>query len=165
MPDVFVVNGVALGLANFLKNDLLGELRCNASKDAFGGFRDKQFSACFRIRIELACLFNRYLQVRVFDLLGILDDRLDCVGVDLAAILVEHGAQIFLRLVVLAGCDDNCVLDRADHDLRVDPLLAADPFDNVVELACHKFQVSGQRCQVSGSKSQDLVLLKPRPDT
>src|SRR5229473_3011316 len=156
MADVLVVNGVALSLAYFLEDDLLGQLRCNASENSLGDLGNEQLAARFRVGIELASLVDRYLQVGILDLLGILDNRLDRVGVDLAALLVEHRAQIFLRLVVLASRDDDGVLDRANHDLRVDPLLAADPFDNVVKLACHKFrsQVSGLRSQVSGLRLQ-----------
>ena len=105
---------------------------------------NEQFSAGFRVGIELASLIHRHLQIRIFNLLWILDDRLDRIGIDLAGILVEHRAQVFLGLVVLASRDDNGVFDRADHDLRVDSLFAADPFDDVVKLACHKL-VSGVR--------------------
>src|SRR5512143_3682225 len=128
VTDVFVVNRVALGLADLLKNDLLGELSRNATEDSLRNFRDQQFAAEFCVGIELASLIDRDLQVGIFNLLGSLHDRFDRVGIDLAAVFVEHGPQVFLRLIVLAGGDDNGILDRADHNARIDALLTADPF-------------------------------------
>ena len=138
VADVFVVDGVALGFAHFLKNDLLGELRGDAAEDAFGRFGDEQFSAGFGARIELTSLIDGDLKIGIFDLLRIFDDRLHRVSVDLAAVFIEDGAQVFLRLVVLARGDDDGVLYGADYNLGIDSLFAADAFDDVVELTCHK---------------------------
>ena len=138
VADVFVVDGVAFGLAYFLKNDLLGKLRGDAAKDAFGRFGDEQFSAGFGAGVELARLVDGHLKIRIFDLLGVFDDRLHRVGIDLAAVFIEDGAQVFLRLVVFARGDDDGVFHGADYNLGIDSLFAADPFDDVVELTCHK---------------------------
>src|SRR5208282_2551258 len=118
VPDVFVVDGVAFRLAYFLKNDLLGELGSDAAEDPFSHFRDQQFSAGFRAGVEFASLFHGDLQIRIFHLFGSFDDRLYGIGIDLAAVFIEHGAQVFLGLVVFARGDDDRVLNRTDYDLR-----------------------------------------------
>ena len=144
MPDVFVVNRVAFRLAHLLKYDLLRKLRCNPPQNPFRHFRDQQFSARFCARIQLPRLLHGYLKIRIFHLLRILDDRLHRIRADLAALFVEHRAQVFLRLVVFARGHHNGVLDRAYHNLRINALLPADPFDNVVKLTSHIN--SGLRC-------------------
>ena len=138
MPDVFVVNRVAFGLAHFLENDLLGQLRGDAAQNSFGHLRDQQLAASFRARIQLARLLHRNLEIRVFDLLRTLNNGFHRIGIDLAALFVENCAEIFLRLVILPRRHDDRVLDRADHNLRVDSLFPAHALDDVVKLASHK---------------------------
>src|ERR1019366_1721130 len=152
MPDVFVVNRVAFRLAHFLKYHLLRKLSRNPPQNPFRHFLDRQRTARFRARIQLPRLLHRYLQIRIFHLLRILDDRLHRIRVDLAALFVEYRAQVFLRLVVLARGHHNGVLDRTHHNPRINAFFPADPFDDVVELTSHNrsaFQVSGLRSQVS----------------
>ncbi len=151
MTDVLVVNRVTFRFAHFLKYDLLRQLRRNPTQNSFRHFRDEQLSAGFRARIQLPRLLHRHLQIRIFHLLRSLDDRLHRIGIDLAAIFVEHRAQVFLRLVVFARGHHNGVLDRAHYNLRINAFFPADPFDDVVKLTSHK----KSRCQVSGLRSQD----------
>ena len=63
----------------------------------------------------------------------------DGEGADLAALLVEFGAEVLLRLVILSGGYDDRILDRSDHDLRIDALFAAESVDYVVQFTRHKF--------------------------
>ena len=137
MSDVFVVNRVAFRLAHLLKYDLLRQLRRNPPQNSFRHFRDQQLSAHFRGRIQLPRLLHRYLQIRIFHLLRSLDDRLHRIRTDLAAVFVEHSAQVFLRLVVFARRHHNGVLNRAHHNPRINAFFPADPFDDVVKLTSH----------------------------
>ena len=137
-PDVFVVNRVAFRFAHLLENHLLRQLRRDASQNAFGHFRNLQLAADFERWIDLARIFQRDLQVRIFHLLRRLHHGLHRKGVDLSGFLVELGAQIFLRLVVLARGHNNGVFHRADHNLRINAFFPAECVDRVVELACHK---------------------------
>ncbi len=143
---VLVEDRVALGLADLLKDDLLGELGGDAAKDSLGDFGNEEFTTGFGGGIHFAGLLDGDLEVGVLDLLGRFDDGLDGIGVDFAGILVEDGAEIFLRLVILSGGDNDGILDRADDDARVNAFFAAHAFDNVVELTCHK----NPGCKVSG---------------
>ena len=77
-------------------------------------------------------------EMRVFDLLRSLDDRAHRVGADLAALLVEFGAQVLLRLVILSGGHDDGIFHRAHHDLRIDALFPAQSVDYVVQFTRHK---------------------------
>ncbi len=84
--DVFVVDGVALGFADFLENHLLGKLRRNASQDSFGRPSEcavrrptSAFGSIF------ARVFQRDLQSGIFDLLRRLDHCLHRKRTDLAA--------------------------------------------------------------------------------
>jgi hypothetical protein len=123
-------------------------LRRNAPQDPFRRLRNQQLSARLGVRIHLAGLLHRHLQVRVFDQFRALDDGLHRIRVDLAGLFIENRAQIFLGLVVLARGDHDRVFYRADHDLRINALFPADRVDDVVELACHN-QFSVLRSQFS----------------
>src|SRR4051794_25038130 len=56
---------------------------------------------------------------------------------DLAGFFIQLGAQVFLRLVVLARGDDDRVFHRTDHNLRINPLFPAQGVNRVVKLTCH----------------------------
>ena len=101
-------------------------------------FWNQQLSARFCARVKLFRLFDGHLQVRILHLLGSLDNRLHRIRIDLAAIFVEHSAQVFLRLVVFARRHHNGVFNRAHHNLRINAFFPADPFDDVVKLTSHK---------------------------
>ena len=136
-PDVLVVNRVALGLAHLLKDDLLGQLRRNAPQNV-GRLIGAQLAADLGRGIDALGIVQRDLGDGIFDLVGVFDDRPDRVGPDLAAFLVQFGAQILLGLVVLSGGDDDGIFHRADHDLRIDAFLPAESVDYVVQFTCHK---------------------------
>src|SRR5262249_42509343 len=77
--DVFVVNVVSLGLADFLQDDLLGGLRRNAS-EVFHRARQFQHIADFRAFADfLISLFDGHLLRRIGDLL---DHGLDRIELD-----------------------------------------------------------------------------------
>ena len=116
---------------------MLGELRGDAAEDSFRNFRNEKFATRFSAGIKFACLLYCDLKIRIFDLLRPFDNRLHRVSANLAAIFIEHGAQVFLRLVVFARGHNNGVFNGADYNLRINALLPADPFDNVVKLTSH----------------------------
>ena len=113
-------------------------MRGDAAENSIDRLGSQQLSADFQAGIDALRVFHRDLQVWIFDLLGSLHHRLHGVGVDLSAVLVELRAEIFLRLVVLAGSHNNGVFHRAHHNLRIDSLFPAHAFDDVVELTSHK---------------------------
>ena len=137
-PDVLVVNRVALGFPHLLKDDLLGQLRRNASQNAFGLLVDLQLAAQLDVGIDLARVVQRDLQDGILDLLRSLDNRLHRESADLAGFLVQFGAQVFLRLVILARGDNNGIFHRADDNLRINAFFPAQRVDRVVELTCHR---------------------------
>ena len=136
--DVVVVNGVAFGLADFLKNYLLGKLRSDAAENSLGDLGNSQLSTDLDGGIDFARVIDRDLEIGIFDLFRSFHDGLYGEGVDLAGFLVELGAEIFLRLVVFAGGDDDGVFHRTHYDLRINPFFPAQRVDSVVELTCHK---------------------------
>src|SRR5579862_2883761 len=137
-PDVLVIDGVTLGLSYFLKDDLLRQLRSDASQNAVDRLRDQQLSADCETGIQLLCVFKGNLKIRILNLLGCLHNHLDYIGADLARVLVQPGTEIFLRFVVLARSHDNGIFHRADYNLRINPFFPAECIDRVVELAWHK---------------------------
>src|SRR5215472_1222991 len=140
-PDVFVVDRVSLGFANLLKDHLFRELSGDATENPVDLLGNQQFSADLKVRIQAVGIFQRDLQVGIFDLLRRLYDGLHREGADLAAVFVELRAEVLLRFVVLARRHDNGVFHRADHNLRVDSLFPTYTFDDVVKLASHKNQL------------------------
>ncbi len=78
-------------------------------------------------------------EIGIFDLVGGLDDGADRVGADLAGLLVELGAEVLLRLVILSGGYDDRILDRTHDNLRIDAFLAAESVDYVVQFTRHRF--------------------------
>ena len=100
-----------------------------------------QLAADFDVGIDLARIFQRDLQDGSSTCSGVSTIGLHRKGADLAGFLVEFGAQVFLRLVVLARGDNNGVFHRADYNLRINALFPAERVDRVVELTCHKYSV------------------------
>src|SRR6185437_7861132 len=64
--DVLVVHGVALGLADLLKNDLLGHLRADAP-EAIGRAFQANFATDFRVGVQRAGLVKGNLEHRIGD--------------------------------------------------------------------------------------------------
>ncbi len=78
---------------------------------------------------------ERDLVERIFDLLVVGDDRLVDVGRDLAGLLVQLAAHVFLGLVVLARGQGDGLLDGADDDAGVDALFLAQELDALIQNA------------------------------
>ena len=135
--DVLVVNRVALGLAHFLEDHLLRQLRGDAPENV-GRLLDQQLAAGFGLGVELARVVERDLAIRIENFLRSADDLLHRIGANAAAFPVEHSPQVFLSLVILASGDNNGVLHGRDDDLRVDSLLPTQSVDNVIEFTRHR---------------------------
>src|SRR5208282_2155621 len=139
--DVLVVNRVPFRLAHLLKNDLLGKLRRNSPQN-IRSLVSAQLTADFGSRIDALGLIERDLQVGILDLLQVLNNRSHRVGANLAALLVQLGAQVLLRLVVLSGGHNNGILNRAHDNLRIDAFLPAQSVDYVVQFTRHKMSAT-----------------------
>ena len=135
--DVLVVNRVTFGFSHLLKNDLFCQLGCYAPENPLGNFWNLEFPTKLNIGVNFASVFQGHLQLRVFHLFRVLDHGFDRESTDLSRLLVQFGAQILLRLVVFARGDHDCVLHRADYNLRIDTLFPAQGVDCVVKLTCH----------------------------
>ena len=73
----------------------------------------------------------------IFDLVVVGDHRLVDVGRDLAGLLVQLPAHVFLGLVELARGQGDGLLDRADDDAGVDALFLAQELDTLIQSAGH----------------------------
>src|SRR5262249_1710291 len=124
---VFVENGLTLGFADFLEDDLLGGLGGDAA-EGFGVLRDADFGADFSIGRDTPGFQESHLVSRVFDRL---DDFLNGIESDGAGLRVHIGDIVLIGAIVLAGRDQHCVLDRVQHNLRVDALFLAQDFDGL----------------------------------
>ena len=133
---VLVEDGVALGFADLLEDDLLGHLRGDAAERS-GVLVEAQLAADLDLGRELAGLLEGHLVDFVFDLLGRLDDGLVDIGADLAGLAVHLGAHVLLRLVVLARGEGDGVFDGADYDCRLDSLIPAQHLDRLIQNTCH----------------------------
>ncbi len=131
---VLVVHGVALGFAHLLKDDLLGELCSDAAQRA-GIAIEANLTAHFDTGGQFIGLGERDLVDRVFDLLFVGHHRLIDIGRDLARLLVELAAHVFLGLVILARCQGNGLFHGADDDLGLNALLAAQELDALIQHA------------------------------
>ena len=121
---VLVEDGVALGFADLLEDDLLGHLGGDAAEGA-GVLVEAEFAADFDFGGELAGLLEGHLVDVVFDLVGALDDGLEDIGANLAGLAVHLGAHVFLGLVVLARSKGNGVFNGAHYNGRLDSFIAA----------------------------------------
>ena len=114
---VFLVDGIPLGFAHLLEDDLLGHLGGDAAQHV-GRLVIADFSASLDFRGQGPGVVEGDLVDRIFQLLGSLDHGLVDVGADLARFPVELGPHIFLRFVVLARGQGNRVFHRGNDDLR-----------------------------------------------
>ncbi len=135
--DALVVFGedvLALRLAHFLEDHLLGGLRGNASEHV-GPLRELDFHVDFRfLAVEVLRLFQRNLRRRVLDF-G--DDVLDGEQVDLAGLLVEARLQVLVRLVVLARGRQHGVFDGSDDRVGLDALFLSEGLDRLHQRVLH----------------------------
>ena len=133
---VLLEDGVALGFADLLEDDLLGHLGGDAAERR-GVLVEAKLAAGFDFRRELAGGFEGELVVRIFDFFGGLDDGLEDVGADFSGLAVELAAHVFDGLVELARGEGDGVLNGADDDLGVDALFAGEKLDGLIEWGCH----------------------------
>ena len=119
---VFLILTVALGLAHFLHDHLLGRLRGDAAEIEWRqGLGDPV--ADLRRRIFLARLVQRNLRRVVFDLV---DDQQQARKPDLAGLRIDLGAHLGLLTVARARRLLHRVFHRGQDDLPVDRLFARD---------------------------------------
>jgi hypothetical protein len=137
LADALVVLGkdvLALGLAHFLEDDLLGRLRCDPSEDV-GGLGELDLHVHFGLfAIQLLGLAQGYLERRIVH--GV-DDLLHCEEIDLTGLGIEAGLQVLVRLVGFAGCGQHRVLDRRDDHRRFDVLLLGDRVNQLLQRTHH----------------------------
>ena len=133
---ILVEDGVALGLADLLKDDLLGHL-CGDAAERRGVLVEAELAADLNLGRELASLLEGELVVGVFNEFGRFNNGLVDVGADLAGLAVHLAAHVFDGLVELAGREGDRILDRANHDLRVDALFAAQNLNRLIQSTCH----------------------------
>ena len=133
---VFVEDCVPLRLAHLLEDHLLGHLRGNAPQHV-GRLVVANLAAHFYFRRQLPRLFQRNLVHRVFDQLRRLHHRLEDVRPDLAGLLVQLRAHVFLRLVILPRRQRDRILDRRNHNLRIDALIPAQRLNALVKHTRH----------------------------
>ena len=119
---IFVKDGIALGLADFLHDHLLGRLRGDAAENA-GGFGNQQLAAKLEMRIDFASLGESHF---IFGIGNFVHNGADRIHVDLAGFRIELGAEVFLGLIVLPRRDHHGVFDRSHDDLRLNMLFPAE---------------------------------------
>src|ERR1017187_4243653 len=129
---VFLEDGVTLGFADLLEDDLLGELRGDAAQWT-GIAIHADFRANFGAGSQLIGLRQRDLVEGVFNLLRVRDYSLVDVSRDFAGLFIELPAHVFLGLVELARGQGNGLLDRADNDGGVNALFLAEELDALVQ--------------------------------
>src|SRR5271165_5776286 len=135
---VFIEDGVALGFAHFLQNDLLGGLRGDAAEDV-GGFVGENFRAHYGIGIFLSGVLEADFLGGVGDFF---DDGHHRKHVDLAGFGIKFSPEVFFGLVIFARGDAHRVLDGRHHDRGLNVLLAAEHFDLLIEQIRHVFPKS-----------------------
>ncbi len=131
---VLLEDRVALGFTHLLEDDLLGQLRGDAAQRA-GVAIEANLAAHLDARGQFIGLGQRDLVDRIFDLLFVGHDRLVDIGRDLAGLLVQLAAHVFLGLVVLARGQGNRLFHGADNDLGLNALLAAQELDTLIQHA------------------------------
>ena len=149
---VFLENGVPLGFAHLLEDHLLGKL-CGDAAQRSGVFVHADLAADLNARSKFVGFFQGDLVDGIFQLVFVGDDGLVHVGGDLAGVLVQFSAHVFLGLVVLAGGEGDRLFHGADHDLGLDALLAAQEFDTLIQSAGHTLTLSdfsGDPCLSAG---------------
>jgi len=121
---VLVENGVSLGFANFLKDDLFSHLGGDAPERG-GVFVEAEFAADLDLRREFTGLLKRHLIDVILDLIAGLDHGFVDVGADLASLTIHLCAHVLLRLVILAGSQGDGILNGANNNPRLDSLIPA----------------------------------------
>ena len=107
-----------------MKDNLFGNLRGDAPQ-SFGGLEEADLAANLGIGVDLARIFQRDFQLRIFDIVIGRKNAFDRVDPDTSAVLVELAPQILLALVFFASSGNNGIFHRAHHNLRIDSFFAA----------------------------------------
>ena len=97
---IFLVDGIPLGFAHLLKDDLLGHLRGDTAQH-IRRLVIADFAARFPPRRQSPGVIQRDLVDWIFQLFRGLDHRFVNVGPDLTRFPVQLGPHVLLRLVVL----------------------------------------------------------------
>ena len=128
------VDVVAFRLAHLLEDDLLGGLRRDAPEHV-GRLRELDLHVDFGLfAVQLLGLGERDFRQRILDLL---DDLADREQLDLPGVVVELGAQVLGRSVVLARRGKHRVLDGGDDDVGLDALLLRHRLDALLQRIAH----------------------------
>src|SRR5260221_8411713 len=157
---------VPLRLPDLLEDDLLRGLGRDAAEDV-RGLGELDLLADLGLGDELLRLFQADL--RLGDLHH-LHDLLDREDLDLAGLVVEAAAEVFVVLVVLLRRGEDRVLDGGDDDVRGDVLLPADLLDLLSQLVRHKallelhFQAPVRDLFEGNARRRALLLLQRNRD-
>ena len=112
---VLVEDGVALGFAHLLEDDLLGHLGGDAAERR-GVLVEAELTADFDFGREFAGSVERELVGLVGEEFRGFDYRFVDVGADFTGFLIHLGAHVFGGFVVLARGEGDRVLDGGDDD-------------------------------------------------
>src|SRR5437667_10910256 len=130
---VLGVNALAFRFADFLKDDLFRHLGRYASKT------DSQFLEFdFFLYLSLGLYRTSFLERDFAD--GIrdgIDDFANGIDIDFAGLRIDAASQFFIRFEILARGYNDRVLDRVNHDLRIDSLFSADLIDRLKKNVRH----------------------------
>ena len=129
----FIVDGVALGLAHLLQDDLLGRLRRDPAEH-IGRLRVGDLSAHLDAGALFASFGERNFACGVGDFV---DHRVDGKHVHGAGFGIELRADILFGAVVFPRRHDHRVFDRRDDDLGLDVLFPADLLDCLEQQTRH----------------------------
>ena len=130
----FLILPLALGIADFLEDDLLRCLRLNAAElDRWQRIDD--IIADLGPRLKLLCRRDVYLLVKIVDQL---DDFDNAPQPRLARLRINLGANLHFRPIAHFCRALDCVLERFDHDLAIDQLFLGNRIGN-----CQQFGLVG----------------------
>src|ERR1700693_1877747 len=122
-------NRLALGLAHFLQDHLLGRLRGDASQ-RIGRLREMNLGFELRRRIHLLSFLEGNFLVGI---LNRFHDFLDSVNLQGSGLIVEGGHQVFGGAEMLTRGHEHGVFHRVDDDLRINALLFAQDFNGLID--------------------------------
>jgi hypothetical protein len=126
-PGILVEDSFPFGFADFLEDHLFRGLSRNASQ-GIGVLGDFHFRADFGFGVDAFRLEQRHFVNRIFHrfdyfLYGV---EFDCPG-----LRIHVRDVIFIRAVMFAGSNQHRILDRVQHDLRIDAFFLAQDFDGL----------------------------------
>ena len=124
---ILLEDGVAFGLADLLKDHLLGGLGGDAAQGV-GVLGDAHFAADFHFGIDAPRLAHGHFMHGIFD--GF-DGFLHRIEFDRSGFGIHVRDVIFVGAIVLPSGNQHGVLDRVEHDLRVDAFFLAQDFDGL----------------------------------